>query len=126
MMVKVRIRSEVKPLRDEDFHWVSLHSKRQRKVRADTGKRGAESIFVHFRQLFQKGAMKALSLGTTGKDGHMARASGDAGRGDAFSTFALFMPRYGEGHDFRESRNVHFRQPGREQHVYPWGLTRLP
>jgi hypothetical protein len=95
MMGKDPIASLVRPLRDEDFHRVSLHSKRRRKVRADTGKRCRESRIVHFRQLFQEGGMRLSSLDITGKDEHTARVSGDAGRGGAFSTFPLFMRRYG-------------------------------
>ena len=42
-------------------------------VRADTGKRGSESTFVHFRQLFQEGGTDLPSLHITGKNGHTAR-----------------------------------------------------
>jgi len=70
-------------------------SNRRRKVRTDTGKRCRESRIVHFRQLFQEGGMRLSSLDITGKDEHTARVSGDAGRGGAFSTFPLFMRRYG-------------------------------
>ena len=90
------------------------------------GKRGSESTFVHFRQLFQEGGMRLPSLGTTGIDEHTTRVSGEAEGGDTFSVVPLFMPQNGKGRDFRESRNVHFRQLRKEWRVYPWGLTRLP
>jgi len=92
-MGKDPIASVVRSLRDEDFHWVSLLSKRRRKVRADTGKRGAESTFVHFRQLLQEGGTGFSSLDTTGKDEHTACVSGEAGRG---GTFPPFPPVYEE------------------------------
>ena len=84
MMGKDPIASLARSLRDEDFHLVSFHSKRRRKVRADTGKRGSESTFVHFRQLLQEGGMRLPSLDITGIDEHSALVSGDAGGGGTF------------------------------------------
>jgi hypothetical protein len=70
--------------------------------------------------------MRLLSPDIIGKDEHMARVSAEAGKGGTFSIFSLFSPIYGGRPDFRESRNVHFRQLMREKGVYQWGLTRLP
>jgi len=119
MMGKDPIESVARSLREEVFHRVSLLSKGRRKVRADPGKRWSESTFVHFRQLLQKGGMRLPSLDITGKDEYPARVSGEAGRGGTFSVPPLFMRRYGGRRDFRESRNVHFRQLMRERRVHP-------
>ena len=91
MMGKALIASGIRSLREQVSHGVSLHSKRPRKVRADTGKRGSESTFVHFRQLFQECGMMAFSLDITGKNGHKAFMSGDAARGGPLSVFPLLM-----------------------------------
>ena len=53
--------------------------------RVDAGKRGSQSTFVHFRQLFQKGGMGILFPGITGKSEHPALVSGEAGRKEHFS-----------------------------------------
>ena len=82
--------------------------KRQQKVREDTGKRGSESTFVHFRQLSQKGWYELPPLGITGIDEHQALVSGEAGSGGVLSIFALFVRQYGGRALFRESTNVHF------------------
>ena len=73
MMGKDRIESVIRSLREEVFHRVSLYLKDRRKVRVDAGKRGSESTFVHFRQLFQEGGTDLPSLHITGKNGHTAR-----------------------------------------------------
>ena len=70
--------------------------------------------------------MRLLSPDIIGKDEHMARVSAEAGGGDTFPVFPLFIRLYGGRPDFRESRNVHFRQLMREKGVYQLGLTRLP
>ncbi len=125
-MEKDSIESVIRSLREAVLHGVSLHSKRRDEVRADTGKRGSASTFVHFRQLFQEGGVRLASLDITGIDEHRALASGEAGRGATSSVVPLFMPQNEERRDFRESRNVHFRQLVRERCVHQWGLTRLP
>jgi len=63
--------------------------------REDAGKEGSESTFVNFRQLFQEGDMKALSVDITGKDEHTAVVPPEAGRGGVLSISALFTRRYG-------------------------------
>ena len=119
MRGKDPIASGIRSLREEALHGVSLLSKGRDEVRADTGKRKSESTFVNFRQLLQKGGMKAFSLDTTGIGEHATRVSGEAGRGATFPVVPLFMPKYGERRDFRESRNIHFRQLIRERRVHP-------
>ena len=91
MMGKDRIESVIRSLREEVFHRVSLYLKDRRKVRVDAGKRGSESTFVHFRQLFQEGGTDLPSLHITGKNGHKAFMSGDAARGGPLSVFPLLM-----------------------------------
>ena len=76
-------------------------------VRVDGGKGGSESTFVHFRQLFQEGGTMAKSFDTTGKSEHAPAILREAGREGASFVFAVFMPQYGGGNDFRESKNVH-------------------
>ena len=73
-----------KVIAGRDFSSARLHLKGRGKVRADTGKRGSESTFVHFRQLLQEGGMRLPSLDITGIDEHTARVGEDAGRGGTF------------------------------------------
>ena len=48
------------------------------------------------------------SLDITGKGGHTARVSGDAGRGATFSVVPLFMPKYGEDKIFENQKTSIF------------------
>ena len=82
--------------------------KRSGEARPDADKRKAESTFVHFRQLFQKGGMRLLSVDTTGKDEHMALFSGEAGKGGTFSVLPCLYGDMKEGMIFQGQKTSTF------------------
>jgi hypothetical protein len=108
MTGKDSIESVVRSLREEVFHRVSLHAKRRQKVREDTGKRGSESTFVHFRQLFQEGGMGLPSLDITGIGEHTARLCGEAGSGGVFPFVPCLCGNMEEGHFFENQQTSTF------------------
>ena len=84
MMGKGRIASGKQGHCGKRFSIGSPSLKRRDEVGADTGKRGSESTFVHFRQLLQKGGMRLPPLGITGKYEYTALMWGEAGSGGVF------------------------------------------
>ena len=103
MMGKDPIASGIRSLREEVLNGVSLLSKRRRKVGADTGKRGSESTFVHFRQLLQKGGIRLPPLGITGKYEYTALMWGEAGSGGVFPCLPFLCGNM-EGEHFFENQ----------------------
>jgi hypothetical protein len=91
-------------------------------MRVNAGQSQLSSTFVNFFKRVARTFRPFISLGKTG----IRHAFGRCGKGRHISSFSLFMGLYGGRPDFRESRNVHFRQLMRKKRVYQWGLTRLP
>jgi len=65
-------------------------------VKPDAGKRGSESTFVHFRQLFRRGWHEQKSIDTTGKHEHSAPIRPQVGTEAAFPLSPLFIRQYGD------------------------------